>query len=114
MNNIFENAYLGKPYKTRDGKRAILLQVNNCANLAIDFETHAVTHDYKLDGTSLWSCDNLDIVSEWQEEINEEELDRMADEYVVAECDYHEGLTVYQQSLIKCAYKAGYRKAKEE
>lgn len=53
MGNIFKDYYFGKPYMTRCGERALLLQVNNCAQLAVKFGSTATTNYYKLDGTHL-------------------------------------------------------------
>lgn len=80
MKNIFENAYFGKPYKTRDGSKAIY-QKDSKAGLY---------HHWLITDSSCFACANsgeqnmkvekspLDIVSEWQEPINEEELDKLA------------------------------------
>ena len=38
MKNIFENAYFGKPYKTRDGRKAILLD-ESFDSLILNFGT---------------------------------------------------------------------------
>lgn len=104
MNNIFENAYFGKQYKTRDGRKALLLQVNNCAVLAVQFDSEAITNDYKLCGKHLHGCDNLDIISEWKEEIDEEKLERLRNEWWQT--------AKYQSNLgyVDC-FNAGYRKA---
>lgn len=74
MANIFENAFFGKVYKTRDGRKAIYLgsfyddkhfphkiAVENCG-----------TYGYPDDGTYIKEHDYLDIVSEWSESIDEE------------------------------------------
>lgn len=73
-NNIFENAYFGKAYKTRDGRKAVYIQEDCCI-----VEGNMDTFSYFDDGhCSMFSeeCD-IDIVSEWQEPINEEKLDEV-------------------------------------
>lgn len=105
--NIFENAYFGKAYKMRNGNKAIFHRNNNRTWYLICEEIHDRI-PYNVDGTS--RGDNcFDIVSEWQEEINEEELAKIAEE---------SSKTVYTafMKLIGIwisGFKAGYRKAKE-
>lgn len=48
-----------------------------------------------------------------QESINEEELEKLTKNYLARQCDYHEGLTMHEQSLIRNAFKAGYIKRME-
>lgn len=72
MSNIFENAYFGKMYKTRDGRKAIYIQEDCCI-----VEGNIDAFSYFDDGhfsIPLKEC-GIDIVSEWQEPINEEKLD---------------------------------------
>lgn len=72
MNNIFENAYFGKAYKTRDGLKALFVTQNKlndvtyiCQPLdAIYCERHVHANGLCLNGCE----DSSDIVSEWQEE----------------------------------------------
>ena len=106
--NIFENAYFGKAYKTRDSKKAIYIK-----NLS-DYTYH---HQLVLDNGDIEVYDNfgkrsyggngLDIVSEWEEEIDEEEIDEMAVQYA---CD-SDIVQVYEGEIK--AYKAGFHKALE-
>lgn len=110
MNNIFENAYFGKPYKTRDGKKAIYLRGNFKHHLYL--ETGGII-DCNQDGTYegvLGRMEPLDIVSEWQEEIDEEKLDKLAKEY---EENYPLDDSAYSYYCYD-GFKAGYRKAKEK
>lgn len=71
--------FFGKVYKTRDGRKTIYLgsfyndkhfphkiAVENCG-----------TYGYSDDGTYIKERDYLDIVFEWDEEISEEELDKI-------------------------------------
>lgn len=113
--NIFENAFFGKAYKTRDGRKVIFLRtfVGHGYNHYVstgDLE-YSVREDGKVD-KHLYPYEE-DIVSEWEEEINEEELeklakrnniyDRFADDF---ECENYYGFIE--------GFKIGYRKAKEE
>lgn len=118
MKNIFENAYFGKAYKTRGGDKVILVTLlDNVAYLLSEekigknslFGNHI--HSYRLDGICTeYQCYVLDIVSEWQEEINEEELDKLANKSLEesgwGDCD--NSLDSYVDGFI-----AGYRKAME-
>lgn len=86
MNNIFKNAYFGKAYKTRDGKKALywrydghyhsLITDNNCPFQPWCDEA-GKDHGWKKDAEE----SPLDIISEWNEEINEEELDELAEHW---------------------------------
>lgn len=79
MANIFENAYFGKSYKTRDGRKAIysycIKGKSNEHYLIVD-GNHSLLGGYGDNGI-INACgyhnSNLDIVSEWQEPINEKE-----------------------------------------
>lgn len=44
----------------------------------------------------------------------EQELEKLTKNYLARQCDYHEGLTMHEQSLIRNAFKAGYIKRMEE
>ncbi len=80
--NIFENAYFGKSYKTRDGKKAIY--INNLSDYTYHHQLALCNGDievYDNFGTRSYGGNGLDIVSEWQEEpITEEELDKLAEQ----------------------------------
>lgn len=109
MKNIFENAYFGKPYKTRDGRKAIYLG-NSHKKYGEDeiitiLDGNLSFHIVELNGLckSLCTCPS-DIVSEWQEEINEEELDELAWKSL----DKEVGGKI--STFIK-GFKVGYRKA---
>ena len=82
MKNIFEKAYFGKPYKTRDERKAIYIGMTYKGDYSLHVDK----------GGSVWSNDiynnngkmvnnksqadsPYDIVSECPESINEEELD---------------------------------------
>lgn len=102
--NIFNNAYFGKPYKMRNGNKAIFHRnANNRTWYLICEEIHDRI-PYNVDGTS--RGDNcFDIVSEWQEEINEEELDKLA--YQSASPSLQMG--IHSLKLYKDGFKACYR-----
>lgn len=111
---MFENAYFGKPYKTRDEKMAI-------------YWRHAYRHHLftesgpiECDDDGFFSCcpdlsTIFDIVGEWEEEVDEEKLDRVAENerlwyrYEHQDCSY-----TIDDNVFKDAFKAGYKKAKEE
>lgn len=71
MSNLFEDAYFGKPYKTRDGSKAIFLRRtepnSNYYMLLIqsDFDYKRITVNYK--GKHFYKK-YYDIVSEWSVE----------------------------------------------
>lgn len=81
--NIFENAYFGKAYKTRGGEKVILVTLLDDVAYLLSEEKIGKTslfgnhiHSYRLDGICIDKQGYiLDIDSEWQEEINNEELD---------------------------------------
>ena len=87
MNNIFENAYFGKSYKTREGKRAILIGFNPLV-VALDDISNKGGYYYRVFEDGRINDDRyptfetkFDIVSEWQEEIRGgEKLDKLAEE----------------------------------
>lgn len=129
--NIFENAYFGKAYKTRDGRKAILLDktfdsliINfGIINKVGSFIQYAVNNTSGIlvqNGREFkdYPCE-LDIVSEWQEEINKEELEKLA---MIEGAKAISHFVNREQSkfafewadLVKEAYKAGYRKTKQE
>lgn len=111
MKNIFENAYFGKSYKTRDGKKAIYhgskkykssdgkvwtyhyLMIEP-ENVDVFGEDMVINHyDAYINDNGIGRFANLkyykdsgvnakyDIISEWKEPINEEELDKLAEAY---------------------------------
>ena len=124
---MFKNAYFGKPYKTRDGRKAIYHSYDNI------YPENPYQHHHNLilqkrdseRGDSLWiwandyghTCEhiegkwleesNADIVSEWQEPIDEKKLDKDFDKFVNSD-EFRSLDTPYFY------FKAGYRKAKEE
>ena len=75
MNNIFENAYFGKSYKTREGKRAILIGFNPLVVALDDINNkggyyYRVFEDGRINDDTYPTVETkFDIVSEWQEEI---------------------------------------------
>lgn len=72
MNNLFKNAYFSKPYKTRDGRKAIYIgesAIDKGAVLIV-YEGSTSTHRIMKDG-HYWATPNvksgIDIVSEWED-----------------------------------------------
>lgn len=104
MNNIFENAYFGKPYKTRDGRKALYIGNNTCI---IVKETNPKI--YFDDGAfSMIAECRFDIISEWQEDIHEDKLDALAKEYIKDKKEPSIRIASYN------GFRAGYRKAMED
>lgn len=109
MNNIFENAYFGKAYKTRDGKKAIYLRMfiyNGYNYLFSTGNLEFFVNDKGKVDKSIYPFGE-DIVSKWQEPIDDGKLEAMAQEYV------HQSKPLFDGDCVSC-YMAGYRKAKEE
>lgn len=124
MKNIFGNTHFGKLYKTRDGRKAVCDGIiEGLPYFSIEGYTnsHGIIYlggDKEITYLTPWLEEELkgcgDIVSEWNEEINTEELNKLATEYMTEErrsiikgaCD----LSFYD---LEFAFKAGYRKAKE-
>lgn len=76
--NIFENAYFGKPYKTRKGEKAIYLFSVGCGVYCVTeefknkiryFHFNGIPYDFEFS-----KYRGEDIISEWDEEINEDTL----------------------------------------
>lgn len=100
MKKIFEDAYFGKVYKTRDGRKAIYVGGYRCV---IETDTN---HLFRFRSNGMyegWST-SLDIVSEWQEPIDEEELGELAEEFANKYSIPH----TQQSSDLQCGFKAGY------
>lgn len=137
MENVFENAKFGDKFRTRDGRLAIYLStayggsVDDKYNPPFMIVYCAVEYHFKYeDGSEKYTYgiekynengkwnkwnpedDDLDIVGKWEEPIDEEKLTKMANEYML-----HPDRTIESYSLLTEmmeAFKAGYRKAKEE
>lgn len=125
MEDLFKNAKFGDKFKTRDGRKAIY------NGRSIDrYWLIVEQHPWNLIGFD--SCgrhsgleEDIDIISEWQEPIDEEELDKMAtkysdDELKEFENDYYwstcadELVCSAREEGTYKAFIAGYRKAKGE
>ena len=113
MKNIFENACFGKAYKTRNGKKAIYLFSSGCGVYCITEEFHNTIRYFNFDGIPYdFECSRYrgeDIVSEWQEPIDEEKLSELAWKYT-------ESMDIpcrYEETAVE-SFKAGYKKAKYE
>lgn len=69
MNNIFENSYYGKPYKTRGGRRALYHHKRKDEHILI-LESKLCAFIYDDNGYYKgYNSSTLDIVSEWSEPI---------------------------------------------
>lgn len=120
MNNIFENAFLRKAYKTRDGRKAVFYNHHNGfarerANyVTMILEGQESIYRWYYDGTAHDKQEHLDIVSEWKETISEEELDSLANDCQI-ETTCLLGNTQYRALTEneKKIFKAGCRKIME-
>lgn len=69
MENIFENAYFGKAYKTRDGKKALFSRKDGDT---FDLETEECYNPVRSDGSFLFTKEGYescgDIISEWEDD----------------------------------------------
>lgn len=128
--NLFQSAYFGKPYRTRDGRKARFVinmgeHYGHPYRLVIEGEYNFFNYDEH--GMMLNIERGFDIVSEWQEEINEEELDELADAETCRESDefntylddilslldgYKQLKLIYRKGLM-WAFKTGCRKTLE-
>lgn len=117
MINTFKNAYFGKAYKTRDGRKAIYCKYEMIYGVVPNSE-HSITKHLLLinnmqfvnvfeDGTTVKEKEYPnDIVSEWQEPIDEEKLNKIATESYPY--FFSDDIDTWEE-----AYCAGYRKALE-
>lgn len=122
MDNIFKDAYFGKAYKTRDGRKAIYIYKSNIYPFRHILSLGGV-ENAKYKGNGLYDMKieaenyHADIISEWDEPINEEKLTKLADEsYPCWDCGSSKGVDCdicMNPGLIE-AFKVGYRKAMEE
>lgn len=113
MNNIFENAYYGKPYKTRDGRKALYHNILSTTE-GMKHYLETISSGFICDNCGKSLCEDDSIVSVWEEEINEEELEELAKSYDIPifgdGCTYSDEEWDEIQNWVKEAYKAGYRK----
>lgn len=139
-NNIFENAKFGDKFKTRDDRMAIFVKSEGTNNFHPDVEAECILEEFSYviidkshpmiskgskcfsDGTNIYDDSNEDIISRWEETVDEERLDTLANDFCgkfdfeptqrnCTDSGWEYGHTYTQ--LVEC-YKAGYRKAKEE
>lgn len=130
--NIFKNAYFGKPYKTRDGRKALYWRyvIRDCGefrhylilpNEAGELMSRVDEIIANKEGRNLntpYTDISTDIVSEWQESTDKEELDRLA---IIEGAKAINHFVNREQSkfafewadLVSDAFKAGYYKASE-
>ena len=117
MINIFENAYFGKLYRTRDGRKAAFVNWDDRRTRVFlyvkerDMEFYG-EEMYELDGTTSRGNKPHNIVSEWIEPINEEKLDMLAEHWCPESGSYRKD-DIETQKVIRNAYKAGYYKGWE-
>lgn len=118
MENIFKDAHLGKAYKTRAGHKAVFY--NHHAAYASErakyvtmiLENREGIYRWYYDGTAFEGQEYLDIISEWQEEVNDEEIKKLAEDYISEHFEEYEPLVTWGEKI--AVYKAGYKKALEK
>lgn len=125
MENIFENAKFGDRFMTRDGRMAIFLAHNEYNSdtsffITSDWDRNAIDRSPSLltyDGHFSKKEDG-DIVSEWDDPIDEEKLDKLLSEYcsTIPNEDYshNKAERFFYINGIKKGFKTGYRAAKNE
>lgn len=149
MEDIFKDAYFGKPYRTRDGKKAIyhgseehksgdgriwLYHYLMLEPEISDFLGKNVVinlYEAYINDNGIGRFANLkyckgsganagyDIVSEWQEPIDEEKFTQEREEYaenmMVIHCKEHhiDCPNHIIKDALRRAYEAGYRKSRE-
>lgn len=119
MKNIFEGAKFGDKFMTRDGRKAIVINLTPhyqgiTMALTIEGDKDAFYRFYHEDGTAkkeAGDTDAVDIVSKWKEPIDEKNLHKLALNAYQFEDDPHWNSYQFERQE---AYKAGYRKAMEE
>lgn len=97
MKNIFEHAFFGKTYKTRDGKQAIFQRIQE-HNAEIWYHLFTDSKHLICEANGLhigdhseigWEEWDDDIISEWEEpQITEDELREIAFNHYCKECRY--------------------------
>lgn len=126
MRNLFEGAYFGKAYKTKDNTRVIFVQqrYENDFSIYIPKCKYSIETIHRYNSKGEFYLGNgehghaaLDIISEWQEPIDEDKLEELAYEYIIDSTHQDDEEEIYislkDKDVIK-GFKAGYRKAKEE
>lgn len=131
MVNIFENAYFGKPYKTRDNRKAIFIgkfEDGDPFTLRYPYVFHVenTRPDSIIYYNSEGNTENINaasIVPEWQEEISEEfekYADFASDNFWSDEMETFDGNPLEEEIYYVCqrcyhaGLKDGYRKSKEK
>lgn len=114
MKNIFENAYFGKAYRTRDGRKATYLRRNELSNhiLSLGFKEVVIDWESGKELNGIPGDSPFDIISEWQEEINEVEFNGLAKDYIKDKRELQMRIASYNGFI--AGYRVGYKKAKEE
>lgn len=112
--NVFEDAYFDKAYKTRDGRKAIFVinmggHYGHPYRLVIENEDNFFNYDKY--GRMAKIEMNSDIISEWHEEINEVELDRLAIKKACEFADTYQEKTGnygHNEGTLAVGYRYGY------
>lgn len=122
--NIFKNAYFGKPYKTRDGRKALYwryvnrngefihhLILPNKSGKPMSKKDEIIANKEGKNLNTSYTELSTDIVSEWQEEVNKAELDKLTLDAVKQSLFSNPNNTEF--TAYSCGFKDGCRKALE-
>lgn len=130
MGDMFKNAYFGKAYKTRNGRKIIYIHSSKDKITKTIYHKLLLENDgflvrlYDSNGNNLSMNSKFDVVSEWTEDIDKEQL-RIIEANSLAE-DIENGIMEkdlsslyphHDQSWIQgysIGFERGYYKAKEE
>lgn len=107
MNISLENAFFGKPFRTKDGKKALFLKWTMEIG-PHNFYEFAIKHNG--DGYDIKQLPDSEIISEWQEAVSNEELDRRAENSIPTNPINNDGRRAkWYRDSYKAGYKQGYR-----
>jgi len=108
MENIFEGAKFGDKFLTRDGRLSLFIKdEDETYSFIIEGEEHIITVDDR--GYWLFDKSSRDIISRYQEPIDEEKLDELA-----KQCTPKMMIDEGDGVEFQWGFIVGYRKAMEE
>lgn len=121
MKNIFKDAFFGKAYKTRDGRKVIycgtfendsLFNTKVVINTDVDQTSDYIDFRwYTQEGKSSIADSPDDIVSEWEESIDEGKLGELAYDICHNKIKGEQGFVDDDIYVLERGFKAGYNKA---
>lgn len=113
IKELLDNASFGDMFINENHERCVYLRMfisNGVKYYMSNGRFEFSVNEYGIVDKNLYPLAS-DIVSEWQEPINDEELDRFARTYISKNSIPYEPLLTIGEQIE--AYKAGYRKAKK-